>query len=99
MSWIDLVLFSGSTYGAAWVLTRSKLLAPLRRRLAPVPLLGYLVSCIVCTGAWVALGLSLLLPRITLLALRPSTLADHAVLVTWAVAVTWAVGSRLGDAD
>jgi hypothetical protein len=99
MSWLDLVLYSGATYGAAWVLTRSKLLAPIRRRLAPIPLLGYLATCIVCTGAWVALGLALLLPHVTLLALRPSTVADHAVLVAWAVATTWTLGSCLGDAD
>jgi hypothetical protein len=99
MTWLDLAVFSGAVYGAAWVVTRSKLFEPLRGWLDGVPLLGHLVSCIVCTAAWVSLVLGLMLPYVTLVQIRPSAPVDYALLVGWSVAVTWAVGSQLGDAD
>jgi len=64
---LDLVFFSGSVYGLAWLVTRSKLFAPVRGLLRPVPFLGHLVQCVVCTSVWVALCAAVALPRCSLL--------------------------------
>ena len=97
----DLLLYSGAVYGLAWLLTRSHLLRPLRDRLAPVPYLGPLVRCIVCTGAWVALAVLLASPRATLFSdsFVPRSAPDVVILVGWALFSTWALGRALGDAD
>lgn len=101
MTWLDLLLFTGATYGASWVLTKSKLTARPRQAVRSVPLLGPLSCCIACMSAWIALALSLCLRWTTLFSpgFRPGTFADYAVLVCWAVAASWAIGLGLGDAD
>ena len=100
-TFLDMVLFTGAVYGLSWLVTRSKLAAPMRRVLQPVPFVGHLMQCIVCTSAWVAMALAALLPLSTLFSpsFRVRGPVDLAVLVGWTLMATWAMGSRLGDAD
>jgi len=96
----DLLLFTGSVYGLAWLLTRARLTAGLRLRLTPVPFLGALLQCIVCTGTWIAMAV--------LVAARWSTLfsptfravgpVDAVLLLGWAMATTWVIARATGDA-
>ena len=100
-SWLDLLLFTGAVYGCAWVVTKSKLAKRPREALAGVPFVGELLQCIVCTGTWVAIGLVVLLPRVSLFSpgFRQRGVLDGLVLVAWAVTATWGLGRLLGDAD
>lgn len=98
----DLLLFEGAVYGIAWVITRSSLLRRARERVSgAAPLLGELVHCVVCTSAWVCLGLVPVLPHTSLLSpgFRVSTAGDLVVLEGWTVAATWALARGLGDAS
>ena len=97
----DLVLFTGALYGFAWLVARSKLLRRPRRALARIPFLGDLVPCIVCTAAWVSVGLIVLMPRVTLFSegLKPHRSADALILVGWALFSSWALSRALGDAE
>ena len=47
------------TWGLTSILTRSRLLRPLRDRFAPGTFFGDLARCDQCMGLWVGLGLSL----------------------------------------
>lgn len=66
-----------------------------------MPFIGGLLQCIVCTGAWVGLGLMTVLPTTSLFSpgFRVAGVADGAVLLGWTLAATWAIGRGLGDAD
>ena len=100
-TWLDLLLFSVSVYGLAWLVTCSKLVEPLRVRVARVPLLGRLVRCVVCTATWIGFAIVLLLPQTTVFSagFRARTVLDVVVLVGWVVAFSWGLGRALGDAD
>lgn len=100
-TWLDLAFFTGVVYGLAWLVTRSKLVAPLRAVIHPVPFLGRLVQCIVCTSAWVAMGLALVLPCSNLFSpgFRVGNPLDLVILVAWSLTTTWFLGHHLGDAD
>ena len=100
-TWNDLLLFTLSVYGLSWLVTRARISAPLRERLRPVPFLGPLLQCIVCTGTWIAMGLSLLLPWSTMTssAFRVHTPVDFLLLVGWSVSCLWILGTTLKDAD
>ncbi len=89
-----LVLLTGATYGWAWVVTQSSLLSAARLSVRAVPLLGELVQCIACTGAWVGLGLWWLAGL-----LEPSPLLITPLAVGWSVFACWSLGRLLGDAD
>jgi len=99
--WLDLLLFSGATYGIAWVITRSKIMKRPRDALANVPFLGELLQCIVCMATWVGLGLLFLLPFSHLFspAFRVKHPVDALFLLGWIIASCWALGRLLGDAD
>lgn len=101
MRLVDLTLFLAAVYGLSWLVSCSRLARPVRARLAPVPVLGQLVHCIVCVSAWAAVGLALLLPYTTLLpeSFRCRTAADVVLLVAAALASTWLVARAVGDAD
>lgn len=96
----ELLLFTGAVYGLSWLVTRSKLAAPVRRRLEPLPFLGPLVHCIVCTSAWVAIGLVAARPAFGMLSasFAQHPWADGLLLVGWSLFTTWALGRALGDA-
>ena len=50
------------TFGISLVITQSKIFAPIRTRIAKIStFLGDLVKCIMCTGFWIGLFLSLFL--------------------------------------
>lgn len=97
----DLVLFTGTVYGLAWLVTKSRLLRLPREMTARVPFVGSLLACIVCTSAWVALALVALLPYTTLFSMsfRTRTPVDVVVLLAWTLFSTWAIGRSLGDAS
>jgi len=99
-TWLDLLLFNGSVYGLAWLVTWSKLVERLRVRVAKVPLLGRLVTCVVCTATWIGFAIVPLLPHTTMFSagFRARTPLD-VVLVGWVVAFSWVLGRALGDAD
>ena len=103
MTWTlnDLLLYTLAVYGLSWLLTRAKISAPLREILRPIPFLGPLIHCIVCTGTWISMGLALLLPWSTLTSegLRVRTPVDLLLLTGWSVATLWGLGHLLGDAD
>jgi hypothetical protein len=103
MTWLDLLLFTGATYGASWTLTRSKLMDLPRRVVKPVPFFGPLSRCVACMSAWIGLGLSLALrcggSGLFSPGFQPETVTDHAVLMCWSVAASWILGLKLGDAD
>ena len=101
MTLLDLLLFTGATYGAAWVVACSKLFEPVRTKLDKVWLLGSLVRCVVCMSAWTATALALAAPHITLMspAMRSRGAVDVVVLVAWSVAASWVLARALGDAD
>jgi hypothetical protein len=101
MNWLDLLLFTGSVYGASWIFTKSKLMSIPRRIIEPVPLLGSLFQCIVCMSAWIGLVLAFCLERTSLFSpgFRPESPVDYIVLVCWSVAASWIIGLGLGDAD
>jgi len=102
LQWIDLVFFTGSVYGLAWIITKSKLFKPVRDRLDGVKFLGDLVQCIVCTSVWVLQAL-LIIPCRMGSSLKPSLgwagFGDWLMLTGWIVFSSWAIGYLLGDAD
>lgn len=95
------MLFTGTVYGLAWLVTRSRLFRAPREAASKIPFFGPLLACIVCTSAWVTLVLVALLPYTTLFStmFRARTPADFGVLVAWSLFSTWAIGRRLGDAS
>jgi hypothetical protein len=101
MTLVDLLLFTGVAYGAAWVMACSKLLAPVRSALAKVWFLGTLTQCVVCMSVWAGAALAVAAPHVTLFspAVRSMTLVDAAVLVAWTAAASWTLARALGDAD
>lgn len=98
---LDLILFSGSVYGLAWIVVKSKLFAPIRERCLGVPFLSDLVQCVVCTSVWTGFLIIGLLPYTTLFsqAFRERGWVDGFILTGWGVLSSWVVGSKLGDAD
>lgn len=86
----ELIVISAAVYGWAWVLTRSKILLPIRERLSTLPLLGYFLSCVVCTGFWIAL---------VLFFLYDTPLRDLPVSVGFSLAFSWTLARLLGDAS
>lgn len=98
---LDLVLWTGAVYGAAWGITRSHLLRRPRERMGGVPLLGDLVRCIVCTSAWVSVAGALLVPKATLFSpgFRVHSIVDLGFLGFWSVFSMWVIAHALGDAD
>jgi len=97
----DLLLFSGAVYGAAWVLTKSKLTALPRSWIKDWWFVGPLSQCVVCTSAWVSFALCWLIKYTTVFSasMRPQTPVDFAVLVSWSVCSSWVLGYLLKDAD
>jgi hypothetical protein len=100
-TWQDLVVYTGSVYGLSWLVTRSKLFAPVRERLRPVPFVGHLIQCIVCTSVWVAAGVLLTLPMSSVFSpgFRVAGPVDFILLLGWTMAASWAIGKLLGDAE
>jgi hypothetical protein len=101
MTFLDLLFFTGAAYGAAWFVTRSKLMGSVRQRVSRVWLLGDLIQCVVCMSAWTSLALALAAPHVSLFSpgLRERTAVDVVVLVAWMLAASWALARALGDAD
>ena len=99
-TWQDLVLFSGAVYGLAWLVTRSKLFARARQFLNPASFFGQLLSCIVCTGTWVAVSLFLLAPWCGLFSdgFYCRNPVDLMVVMGWSISILWTVGRITGDA-
>jgi len=95
------MLYTGSVYGLAWLVTRSRLTKPVREKLLPVPFLGHLVHCVVCTSAWIAMGVMLTLPSSTLFSpgFRVTGPVDFILLLGWTLAASWTIGLHLGDAE
>lgn len=99
-TWRDLVLYTGGVYGIAWLVARSHLLAGVRARLAPVPVLGRLAQCIVCTSGWVCIAWMLLgTPGLLSAGFAVATPTDAALLMGWTLASTWGLARLLGDAE
>lgn len=100
-TWQDLVLFSGAVYGLAWLVTASKLFEPLRTRFKAESFFGRLISCIVCTGTWIAGGLFLVSGWSGLFSPGFSTFEPVSLLVLlgWSMFVLWVVGKMTGDAS
>lgn len=103
---VSLALFVAAVYGASWLVTRSRAGRPVRRVLSPLPVLGPLSRCVVCTAFWAALGAGVgLLARpsssalLAPLARRLAGPADVAVLTLATAAAAWALARALGDAD
>ena len=98
---LSFLVFVLSIYGLAWLITRARLTEPLRKRISPIPFLGPLVHCIVCTGTWVAMAALLLLPWAPLLGsdLRIQTPLDFLLAVGLCVTGLWSLARLLGDAD
>ena len=101
MKWLDLVFLSGSVYGVARIITKSKLFGSIRNMCLGVPFLGDLILCIVCTSVWVGFLVMALLPYCTLVSFRVSISSpvDALLLTGWITSTTWAIGRGLGDAD
>lgn len=85
-----LIVLSAAVYGWAWVLTKSKLLRPLRARLSSFSVANDLISCIVCTGFWIALAL---------LAFCGTPVRDYPVSLGFSLAFSWTLARLLGDAS
>lgn len=102
---LDLVLFLVATYGAAWLVAKAGVTRPLRDALTKVPTIGtylsHLVACIVCTGCWCAVGLAVLLPRVSYVssAIQPQGPVDFAFLVFLWVGTGWPMAVLLKDAE
>lgn len=102
MTPLDLALYTGAVYGLAWLVVRSTLAAPLRRLAGRWDFTWGLTRCVVCTGAWMALALAVVvLPRAEVFSPSARALGPWSwpVLVAWSLATTWALGRALGDAD
>jgi hypothetical protein len=100
-TWLDLLLYTVSVYGLAWLVTQSKLFERPRNAVKKTPFIGDLVQCVVCTGTWIGAGLALLLPCASLFSpgFRMQTPIDLIVLLGWVMASTWGMARLLGDAD
>ena len=98
VTFMDLVLFSGSVYGLSWLVTKSKITESLRMRLEDVPFLGDLFSCVVCMSVWIALFV-LFFARGSILVPQVGFPGDVVVLVGWSTFTTWVLARLLGDAD
>lgn len=99
--WSEALFFGAAVYGLSWLVTRARISAPLREWLRPVPFLGSLVRCIVCTGVWITLGMAALLPwtRGVPLMIRVTSGVDLLLLIGFNVTFLWLVGRFTGDAD
>jgi hypothetical protein len=58
---LSLILWTLVAFGIAQIVVESSLLEPVRLLLAPVPFVGVLVNCMLCTGTWAGFVLSLTL--------------------------------------
>jgi len=101
MTVIDLVFFTGSVYGLAWLITRARLTAPVRKALERVPYLGTLLRCIVCTGTWVAMGVLLVARWSKFFSpqFRSAGPVDIVFLLGWSMAAIWTLARLNQDAD
>lgn len=98
MSTLDLVYLTGIVYGLSWLITQSSLLSPVRSAIARWSLFAAkLLSCIVCTSAWVCIAVLAFVPTATL-NIRP-TMPDVPLLLGWVLGSTWVVARLVGDAD
>ncbi len=88
---LDLVILTGATYGWSWVITQSFLLSNTRLLLHRIPIIGELLQCIVCTGAWVGLALWFWSGLVT-------TPVFALLVVGWSVFACWSLARLLGDA-
>lgn len=96
----DLLLLTGAAYGFSWIMTKSKIMAPLRTALQEVPFFGSLLQCIVCVSFWIGLALIALLPWSGLFeVIGVAGWVDRIYLVGWVVFSVWGVARLLGDAD
>jgi hypothetical protein len=95
----NLLLFTISIYGLAWLITKSKLIAPIRDYLSErSQLAGDLLSCIVCTSVWICIAVMACSPAIPILQIRPA-LGDVPILLGWTMGSTWLLARLVGDAD
>lgn len=98
---VDMLLYTGSVYGLAWLITKARVTARLRRGLSRIPFLGDMLQCIVCTGTWVALGVLAGISWCTVFSsgFRPASGVDVVLLVGWSVAANWIIAHHTGDAE
>lgn len=99
-TWQDLVLFTGSVYGLAWLITKSKIMRYGREQFGRLPYMGEVVQCIVCTATWVGFVVMAILPGANLFSagFRVSGLIDVFILTGWVIGASWTIGRLLGDA-
>lgn len=103
----DLVLYALAVYGLAWLWTQSTLLKGARTVMTRAvllfprigPLLAEGLSCLVCTGTWIAIGLFFIRADTGIFspafaAVPPTGLP---VLVGLSIAATWTLGRHNGE--
>lgn len=91
MAWraLDLAMLFMAAYGAAWIVTKSKLAKPVREQLSDVAFFGALVRCIVCVSVWIAGAISFAL----------DDYIARVVYVCAQVTFSWVLALLTGDAE
>jgi hypothetical protein len=101
MSIFDLIFFTIVVYGLAWLITKSEAFGWFRWAVERIPIVGKLVTCIVCSAIWIGALLAIFASGGTLISqqLAASCVLDVVVVCGWIAGTVWPMARLLRDAD